>query len=264
MFNQCELALMDYSSDPEVRELQRQRRICGWDFSDATITIWRDLADKKLMSLFWILVPEAALNAAGKATGITHAPIGGATAPKVETYFDMVSLPALASDGDETQQSGEQPPAQRLARAGHIALCSISSDGDLEVANPDRSVMTIAVLFVLPELRSLGIARAAMDTLEGYATREPYGSPDCKALVVNALSRSYVEDDEMRKFMLEGLQTKDGLLENPHHPEKGRSNEDWYAKRGYIKWKEEPKYPVTLKDGTPHKLIASYLKKPLK
>ncbi|KAH7120268.1 hypothetical protein B0J13DRAFT_457336 [Dactylonectria estremocensis] len=133
------------------------------------------------------------------------------------------------------------PPPQRYV--GHIALCSISED--LELANPDKSVFTFDTLFILPEHRGGGLGRAAIQALEACAREEPYGSPNCKAMTVKTISRKYREDDECRDIYMR-LNSRRGM--GP--PEKGTSQEDWYARMGYVKWKEEPGYWTTLVDGT--------------
>lgn len=141
-------------------------------------------------------------------------------------------------------------------RVGHISLNSELEPLELELANPDKSVMEISAFFVLPEYRYGGIGRAAVEMLESYATKEPYGSPNCKAVTVNTISKRYTENDgeEWR-----GVYARRGL----EAPPKGKSVEDWYASMGYVKWKEEPRYPDHLLDGTEVKIIASFMKKTL-
>ena len=140
---------------------------------------------------------------------------------------------------------------------GHISLDSITNPPDAEVADPlHKSVLTINTLFILPGHRSSGLGRAAFEQVERYAQAGPYGSPNCKALTVNALHRRYVEEDEWRRYM---------DVRNLPNPPKGRSNEDWYVRMGYVKWKEEPRYPVRDAEGREEevKLLASFLKKRL-
>ncbi|KAL1850175.1 hypothetical protein VTK73DRAFT_9737 [Phialemonium thermophilum] len=62
-------------------------------------------------------------------------------------------------------------------------------------------------------------------------------------MTLHTTSRRYAEDDgdDWR-----GLYARRGLPT----PQKGSSNEDWYARMGYVKWKEEPRYPDRLLDGT--------------
>lgn len=144
-------------------------------------------------------------------------------------------------------------PSRPDLRAGHISLDSEADPPDLELANPhDRSVLTIARFFVLPELRGGGLGRAAMETLESYAREEPYGSPNCRAIALDTLSKKYTEEDEYRAQY-------EWLTGEP--PRKGAvNNEDWYLRQGYVKFKEAPKYEGEgVREG--HKLIAVYMKK---
>jgi GNAT superfamily N-acetyltransferase len=152
--------------------------------------------------------------------------------------------------------AGTTPSPARFV--GHIAFQSISNsdtpESELDLANPDKSVLMVSNFFILPEYRSGGLGRAAMEALEVMARIEPYGSPKCKALTLHTPSRRYVEDDGeewrcVRERLVQEL------------PPKGRSVEDWYTRMGYVKWKEEPKYPETLADGTEVIIIASFLKK---
>ncbi|KAL6405768.1 hypothetical protein AUP68_10906 [Ilyonectria robusta] len=122
------------------------------------------------------------------------------------------------------------PALQRYV--GHIALCSAAHPEDLELANPDKSVLMISTLFILPEHRGGGLGRAAIEALEACAREEPYGSPNCKAITVQTVRRKYREDDGARRGM--------------EPPKKGTSQEDWYARMGYVTWKEEPSWPSTL------------------
>jgi len=154
-----------------------------------------------------------------------------------------VIIPASTSDKDRSPN-----------RVGHISLTYQKDPPDLEMANPDRSVMEISNLFILPEYRSFGFARKAMAAVEELAKVEPYGSPNCKALTLNTASKRYWDDDGVE---WRGLWLKMGL----EVPERGRSLEQWYEKMGYVKYKEEPTFEETALDGTTLKWIASFLRK---
>ncbi|KAL1867685.1 hypothetical protein Daus18300_006241 [Diaporthe australafricana] len=161
------------------------------------------------------------------------------------------SLKDIASWQERTQARTTtlfwiKPTAQPDLRAGHISLVKASDSSDL----------TISDLFVLPEHRGGGIARAAFETLEDWATTEPYGSKDCKALLVDTLSRKYSEDDEYRlKYIrLTGVEPKP----------KGATNEEWYTRMGYVKYKEEPKYPAREGRIVEEKLLAVFMRKELR
>lgn len=150
------------------------------------------------------------------------------------------------------------PPSQRYA--GHIAMYKSTYDNEngADDVLPDLTVMNVTTLFILPEHRGAGLARAAVKALEGMAKTEPYGWPECKAMTLNTLARRYVEDDEWRK-----------IAAAPHKslgiplPAKGMSNEDWYARMGYVKWKEMPLYSARSEDGSEFKFIASFMWKSL-
>lgn len=112
------------------------------------------------------------------------------------------------------------PVSQPDLRIGHVSLDSEAEPPDLGIANPhDKSVLLIASFFILAEHRGGGIGRSVMETLEGLAKEEPYGSPNCKATSVVTLSRRYFENDEDRAR----YEAWDGRPAPP----RGTSNEDW-------------------------------------
>lgn len=130
---------------------------------------------------------------------------------------------------------------------GHISLDKVSGD---------PSTLKIADLFVLPEHRGGGIARAAFQTVEGMATTEPHGSESCRTLLIDTLSRKYSEDEEMSREYTELT----GVKPNP----RGATNEEWYVRMGYVTYKEEPTYPE--REGQPggKLLLASFMKKEIR
>lgn len=104
------------------------------------------------------------------------------------------------------------------------------------------------------EVRSKGVGTAAMDLIEEYAGKSPWGSENCKTIAITTLSRRYCEDDgeEWR-----GAYAKRGM----EAPKKGTSIADWYSRRGYVLWKEEPRYKDTFLDGGEFMLIAAFMRK---
>ena len=121
----------------------------------------------------------------------------------------------------------------KYKRVGHISLDSANDPPNLEIANPDKSVLTIAGFFIHPAYRGGGLGRTAMSILESYATKKPYGSPNCKSIVIVTLDKRYTEDDEWRSIW-ERLGRKEA-------PAKGSTSEAWYERMGYVKWKDEPR-----------------------
>lgn len=129
-------------------------------------------------------------------------------------------------------------------RVGHISLDKVSGD---------PSILKIADLFVLPEHRGGGIARAAFQAVEQMATTEPYGSEDCRALLVDTLSKRYAEDEEMR------LEYKQ--LTGTWPKQKGATNEDWYARMGYVTYEVKPAYAEVEGKDTGKFLLGAFMKK---
>lgn len=156
---------------------------------------------------------------------------------------DIVSWKERA-EAQETTLFWIKPTSQPDLRVGHISLDKVSGD---------PSTLKIADLFVLPEHRGGGIARAAFQAVEGMATMEQYGSEKCRALLVDTLSRKYSEDEEMRREYAQ--------LTGEEPKPKGATNEEWYVRMGYVTYKEQPAYPE--RDGRPSGklLLASYMKK---
>lgn len=150
--------------------------------------------------------------------------------------------------------NGSSDSMETTRSVGHIALESAANPPDLELANPDKSVMTISSLFILPEHRGAGLARAAFEAVEDYAKMEPYGSPACRTITLHTFSKSYAEnkDEDWR-----AIYRRMGI----EQPARGPSAEGWYESMGYVRWKEEPRYPDKLPDGRERLLLASFLRK---
>lgn len=140
--------------------------------------------------------------------------------------------------------------------AGHI---TISAKTD----NHGDPVLHIGSLFVVPERRSGGLAKAAVQAVEGWAKVKPYGRPDCKALTLNCIHHRYIDDDlseEWRPFAMKAYAMKGIPM-----PAKGTSNQGWYERMGFVKQSEEPSYPTGLyrDDGTEILFIACDMRKEL-
>lgn len=216
---------MNLHNPKEFDELLRQRIVCGWSNDRSYIEAWRDAADQGAVSAFWITTPSS-----------SSSPSSSTTA----AFFE-------ADDGTGGNTN---------APVGHIALQSATQPPDLEMANPDKSLLTITMLFIDPAHRGGGLAKAAILAMEAYARTAPYGSPDCKAVTLTTLSRRYAEDEGPDA---RGIWARMGWKAPPM----GQSVEKLYARMGYVKWKEQPMYPVTLLDGTHIKLVATFMRKEL-
>ena len=119
--------------------------------------------------------------------------------------------------------------------AGHISMTARTDDHG-------NAVQHILSLFVVPERRSGGLARAAVQTLEGWAKVKPYGRPDCRAMTLNCIHHRYIDDDsseEWRPFAIKVY----GKLGVPM-PDKGTSVQGWYERLGFVKQSQGPMYPT--------------------
>jgi GNAT superfamily N-acetyltransferase len=175
--NDLRVEVIDLHKQQDFDDLIVQRKICGWSFSEEVIAKWRDLADKGLKTIFWIVLPD-----------------------------------------------------QEDPKVGHVSLASKAEPHDPDLAQEDKSVMTISSFFILPQYRGGGIGRKVMDLMEDMATKEPYGSPNCKAIAIDTFSYKYYDHSHPLWEM-----TK-------KHLEKQPSNQLWYERRGYVRFTEKPRY----------------------
>ncbi|KAF2762829.1 hypothetical protein EJ05DRAFT_495684 [Pseudovirgaria hyperparasitica] len=206
----CTLLPINLSTPSDYNELQRQRVLCGWNFEDAQLKVWCEEMNQGLKSLFCIMSKPSALHT--DRTGQTTSP---------------------------EEQTDDSP----IVRVGHISIDSEAGPRDPTLARPDRSVLTISTLFVLPEYRSCGFGGAAWQAAETLATQEPYGSPACCTLTLTTVSKNQ----------------PDG-----HPPLEHGTVEGWYECMGYVIYKEEPRWLGKLPDGREYWTVASFMRKQLK
>lgn len=142
---------------------------------------------------------------------------------------------------------------QPIIFAGHISLDSFSESADLqrEMTRSNKSLLTISTFFVLPEFRGKGVGGDAWMQVERLARLEPYGHPRCSAIVIMSLSCRYVEDPVLRARYVEWT------------GEEPQSYERWYARIGYVKWKEEACTEVVGPGGEVILLVEAFMKKSL-
>ena len=133
---------------------------------------------------------------------------------------------------------------------GHISLDSISEyeDPKQELARPDKSLLTISTFFVLPEFQGQGLGGQAMRQAENLAREEPYGHPRCSAIAIMSLSCQYAEDPILRARFIEWT----GKTPS--------SYERWYARMGYVKWKEEACTKIIVPGGESIMLVEAFMK----
>lgn len=136
------------------------------------------------------------------------------------------------------------PPIQRgsdtIFAVGHVSLDLVDTPDtriapDLSLASGDGSIMQITTLFVLPEFSALGLGAFAMDECERLAQEEPYGRSHCHAITVTTLSSRYLANG------VEGPEGK-GRWASADMEMPVRDNAIWYARRGYVLYKEVIRY----------------------
>ncbi|KAE8351136.1 hypothetical protein BDV28DRAFT_159000 [Aspergillus coremiiformis] len=137
----------------------------------------------------------------------------------------------------------------RRTRAGHISLDSYANPPDPELAMADRSVLTIQTFFILPEYRG-GLGRRAMDLVEVLAAEEPYGSPQCKYLTLNTISKRYFYEESGFWNKLDRVRPQVCTAE-------------WYERRGYVCWKSESRYREPRLEGDEAIVYSDLMRKPL-
>ncbi|KAL4804974.1 hypothetical protein BDV18DRAFT_161374 [Aspergillus unguis] len=131
-------------------------------------------------------------------------------------------------------------------RAGHISLDAYADPADSELANSDKTNLTIQTFFILPQHRSGGLGSAAMRMIEALAPKEPFGSPNCEFITLNTMSKKHYYDEEL------------GPILRPTMP---ICNQEWYERQGYVVWKEEPRYEDTLPDGRAFVWTSAFMRK---
>ncbi|KAL4787018.1 hypothetical protein BJX76DRAFT_51848 [Aspergillus varians] len=135
---------------------------------------------------------------------------------------------------------------QTTIRAGHISLNAYAEPADHDLANAEKTNLTISSFFILPKYRAGGLGRSAMERIEALATGQPYGSPNCEYITLDCMSKRHYHDEVM------------GLVVKAVMP---ICNQEWYEKQGYVAWKEEPRYEHTMPDKTKFVFCATFMRK---
>ena len=145
----------------------------------------------------------------------------------------------------------------QLQKTGHIAMGSYPMPFHPELGSRDGTALHMSCLFVLPEFRGRGLATAALSQLESLAIKEPYGSPRCHTMTLETMDRRYYED---HSYHWGAMLVRMGYP----MPPKGRSNEDSFAKAGYVTWKHVPRPELVSPDGKEKvRMLTSFMRKRL-
>ncbi|KAL4940201.1 hypothetical protein BDV06DRAFT_24394 [Aspergillus oleicola] len=131
-------------------------------------------------------------------------------------------------------------------RAGHISLDAYAEPEDNDLANAEKTNLTIQHFFIMPSYRSGGLGRSAMKQVEALATRKPYGSPNCEYITLNCMSKKHYYDEYLGPIIRKVMPI---------------CNQEWYERQGYVAWKEEPRYEDTLPDKSVFVFNAAFLRK---
>ncbi|RAL07254.1 uncharacterized protein BO97DRAFT_446989 [Aspergillus homomorphus CBS 101889] len=182
-------------------------------------------------------------------------------APKIESwrnkqdeglkgfYWVCIPDPSSGSSSSSSSSSSIATTSSSTIRAGHISLDAYSDPPDADLARADRSVLTVQTLFILPEYRGLGLGRRAMDLVEEKARTQ---EPKCRYLALTTLSERHFVDESPEGT---GVWARTGSA-----PPRMGCNQWWYARRGYVFWKEEPRWTDKGLDGSEVAFYAAFMR----
>ncbi|KAF8864383.1 hypothetical protein BDZ45DRAFT_582162 [Acephala macrosclerotiorum] len=199
------LIAWDPESPAHVERMFQQRVACGWN--SELVEKWRDLQSEGKMTLQWVVLSDED--------------------PEKETKLaqHLLKYPEEASPILDTATTlGSKPrkqSSQPFIPAGHISL-------DAESPNPDQAdaskgLYCITSFYISHAIQGGGLGRAAMDTIESEAVREPLCA---KVLSLDTLAN----ESAYRNEMWVELGVEPASL----------SNQDWYERRGYKVWRYVP------------------------
>ncbi|KAG9691785.1 hypothetical protein KCU95_g4656, partial [Aureobasidium melanogenum] len=214
---------VDLTVEQERQILHDQRIICGWNHDK--ISKWAAAIVAGTRSFFWIcLAPDAERN-----------------------------IPTFTRD-DKTYMP-----------VGHVSLDKVDitepdAVPDTTLADPEKGVLTITSLFVLPVFHRSGLGAFAMDECERLARIPPYGAENITAITVNTLSPRYCEGGVEGPDGLGQWEREAGVQGQRPVP---KNNMLWYKKKGYVPYKEAPRYTSLGKQGETLWWYACFMRKEL-
>ncbi|KAK4698748.1 hypothetical protein P7C70_g7523, partial [Phenoliferia sp. Uapishka_3] len=129
-------------------------------------------------------------------------------------------------------EDGQGPahPDPSFRPLGHISLDWTDYMNDNSLANRDEGLLTLATFFILVSQHGRGLGNAAMDEAEALAASPVFAA---KFLTLNTMLGKNTASQEWNERV--------GIKYNPG----ARVNQNWYRKRGYVEYKEEPRYHFT-------------------
>ncbi|KAL0940524.1 uncharacterized protein CTRU02_203287 [Colletotrichum truncatum] len=218
--SKVQLVPWDPDSQDHVTRMVDQRIECGWSFDK--VPSWQDDQRTGFKCIYWIVIdpesPEADIKLSKHITAC----------PKEKEPLEDTATSIRATP--------RTPSFTSFHPVGHISLDVDNPPAKcLNLPIPSEGVYWIKSLFVSYALHSSGIGRAAMDTVEAMAMREPLFA---KVLMLDTVAK----EDQHREEFLAQVSGKPPAM----------STQEWYARRGYkLIWRELNFYPDFDKFGKP-------------
>ncbi|KAF7919180.1 uncharacterized protein EAE98_009500 [Botrytis deweyae] len=198
-FAKVDLIPWDPDSPSHVERLFNQRVACTWN--SEYVESWREKQRRGAITLQWIVLPITTV-----ARDDLH---------KLHTtQFPLESEPLIdsATTFNALPRTPPSPPHSFLP-IGHIALEVQPSS---PISSSPSSTYKISGLYISGAMRSLGLGRATMDTIETLASSPPISA---KKLLLEVIANEYPGKEERNV----ALKIKKQPVER----------QDWYARRGY-------------------------------
>ncbi|KAM3149923.1 hypothetical protein ABEW05_009784 [Botrytis cinerea] len=197
-FSKVDLIPWDPDSPSHVERLFNQRVACTWN--SEYVESWREKQRQGAITLQWIVLPITSISRDDLHKLHT-------------THYPLESEPLIDSATTFNAQPRTPPsPPHSFFPIGHIAL-------EVQPSSPTSSPSStykISGLYISGALRSLGLGRATMDTMETLASSAPISA---QKLILEVIANEYPGKEERNV----ALKVKKQPVER----------QDWYARRGY-------------------------------
>ncbi|KAM0169733.1 hypothetical protein ACHAPC_005745 [Botrytis cinerea] len=196
-FSKVDLIPWDPDSPSHVERLFNQRVACTWN--SEYVESWREKQRQGAITLQWIVLPITSISRDDLHKLHT-------------THYPLESEPLIDSATTFNAQPRTPPsPPHSFFPIGHIAL-------EVQPSSPTSpsSTYKISGLYISGALRSLGLGRATMDTMETLASSAPISA---QKLILEVIANEYPGKEERNV----ALKVKKQPVER----------QDWYARRGY-------------------------------
>lgn len=216
-FSKVDLIPWDPDSPSHVERLFNQRIACTWN--SEYVESWREKQRQGVITLQWIvrIIPIHNLSPPSKLTS-THQVLPITDPARDDLINRHITLYPLEAEQllDSATAFNAQPrtppsPPHSFLPIGHIAL-------EVQPSSPSSPSTTykISGLYISSPLRSFGLGRASMDTIEALASSPPISA---KKLTLEVMANEYPGKEERNA----------ALKVVPQNIER----QDWYARRGY-------------------------------